>query len=88
MAGLAGSALSVGGFAAAFIAFSVAAFTLVGLVFASAFTVARAQESTLQRIRGQGARVKRWGGAVMIILGLWFIALAVLVDFFADLFPV
>jgi len=32
--------------------------------------------------------VKRWGGHVLITLGLWFIALAVFADFFAELFPV
>jgi len=52
------------------------------------FAVAGAQESTLQRIKGQAPVVKRWGGHVLITLGLWFIALAVFADFFAELFPV
>lgn len=88
MAGLAGYALTVGGFAAAFTAFTVAAVVLVGLVFFSAFAVAGAQESTHQRIRAQAPTVKNWGGRVLIVLGVWFIALAVFADFFAELFPV
>jgi hypothetical protein len=88
LAGLAGYAFTVGGFAAAFTAFAVAAMVLVGLLFTSAFAVAGAQESTLQRIKGQAPVVKRWGGHVLITLGLWFIALAVFADFFAELFPV
>jgi hypothetical protein len=57
-------------------------------VFASAFAVAGAQESTLERIKVQAPTVKRWGGRVLIVLGVWFLALAVFVDFFAELFPV
>lgn len=88
MAGLAGYALTVGGFAAAFTAFTIAAVVLVGLVFISAFAVAGAHESTLERIKVQAPTVKRWGGRVLIALGAWFIALAVFANFFAELFPV
>jgi hypothetical protein len=88
MAGLAGYALSVGGFAAAFTAFAMAALVLVALVFASAFAVAGAQEATLERFKAQAAGVKRWGGRVLVLLGGWFVALALFADFFADLFPV
>jgi hypothetical protein len=88
MAGLAGYALTVGGFTAAFTAFALAAAVLVGLVFTSAFVVAGAQEATLERIKAQAPTIKRWGGRVLIVLGAWFIALAVFADFFAELFPV
>jgi hypothetical protein len=88
MAGLAGYALTVGGFAAAFTSFVVAAAVLVGLLFVSAFTVAGAQESTLERMKAQAPTVKRWGGRVLVVLGVWFIALAVFADYFAELFPV
>lgn len=68
--------------------FIVAAMALVGLVFTSAFAVAGAQESTLERIKAQAPTVKRWGGRVLIVLGVWFLALAVFAIFFAELFPV
>jgi hypothetical protein len=57
-------------------------------VFTSAFAVAGAQESTLERLKVQAPTVKRWGGRVLIALGGWFIALAVFADFFSELFPV
>ena len=61
---------------------------LVGLVFTAAFAVAGAQASTLERIKVQAPAVKTWGGRVLIALGVWFLALAVFADFFAELFPV
>ena len=88
MAGLAGYALTVGGFAGAFTAFAVAALVLVGLVFASALAVGGVQESTIERLEVQAPIVKRWGGRVLVVLGVWFLALAVFADFFADVFPV
>ncbi len=88
MAGLAGYALSVGGFAAAFTAFASAALVLVGLLFLSAFTVARAQAATVERIQAQAPAVKQWGGGILVVLGVWFVTLAVFADFFAGVFPV
>ncbi len=61
---------------------------LVGLLFTAAFTVARAQQSTIERITAQAPVIKRWGGWILIGVGLWFVALAVFADFFANLFPV
>ena len=61
---------------------------LVGLLFAAAFTVAGAQQRTIDRISRQAPTVKRWGGWLLVAVGVWFIALAVFADFFADLFPV
>lgn len=61
---------------------------LVMLVFAAAFGVAHAQEATLERVTAQAPTVKRWGGRILIALGLWFLALAVFADAFAGIFPV
>ncbi|MTV26435.1 hypothetical protein FTX61_13570 [Nitriliruptoraceae bacterium ZYF776] len=61
---------------------------LVGLVFAAAFTVARAEESTLERIKVQAPTVKRWGGRLLIAVGVWFLTLAVFADYFERIFPV
>ena len=61
---------------------------LVVLVFAAAFGVARAEESTLERIKVQAPTVKRWGGRILIAVGVWFLVLAIFADFFSGIFPV
>jgi hypothetical protein len=61
---------------------------LVGLLFTAAFTVSRAQQSTVDRIQASAPAVKKWGGAVLVAVGLWFISLAVFADFFAQYFTV
>jgi cytochrome c biogenesis protein CcdA len=61
---------------------------LVGLLFAAALTVARAQEGVVSRVQAHAPRVKRYSGVVLIGVGVWFLALAVFADLFADLFPV
>lgn len=77
-----------GGFAAALLAFTVAALIIMMLMFSAAFVAARAQEATVQRIQLSAPFIKKWGGAVLIGVGLWFVALAGFADFFADLYPV
>lgn len=57
-------------------------------MFMAAFTVSRAQDATVERIQAMAPDIKRWGGAVLIGVGLWFIALAVFADFFAQVFTV
>jgi hypothetical protein len=78
----------VGGFGAALLAFVVAAIVLVGLVFAASFTVARAQDETISRIKAHAPRVKKWGGWILVTVGIWFLTLATFAGFFADVFPV
>lgn len=78
----------MGGFGAAFAAFVVAAVVIAGLVFTAAFTVASAEQRTLERIKAQAPSVKRWAGWVLLAVGVWFITLAVFADFFARIFPV
>jgi hypothetical protein len=60
----------------------------VVLLFAAAFGVARAEEATLDRVKAQAPTVKRWGGRILIAVGIWFLILAVFADFFASIFPV
>jgi hypothetical protein len=57
-------------------------------MFAAAFTVSRAQETTVERIQARAPTVKRWGGGVLVAVGVWFVSLAVFADFFAGIFPV
>jgi thiosulfate reductase cytochrome b subunit len=66
----------------------VAAIVMVGLLFAAAFTVASAEEGTLERIKAQAPAVKRWAGWVLVAVGVWFIILAVFADLFMRIFPV
>ena len=61
---------------------------LVALVFTAAFLVTRAESSTLERVKVQAPTVKRWGGRILIIVGVWFLTLAIFADSFADIFPV
>lgn len=65
-----------------------AAIVIMALMFIAALTVSRAQESTVSRIQASAPAVKRWGGAVLILVGVWFVSLAVFADFFARVFPV
>jgi hypothetical protein len=39
-------------------------------------------------VRGHLNEVKRWGGVILIGVGLWFVMLSVFAVFFAGLFPV
>jgi hypothetical protein len=77
-----------GGFTAAFVAFVVAAVVVVAQMFTAAFVVSRAKDATVQRIQASAAGVKKWGGAILLIVGVWFVSLAAFADFFARVFPV
>jgi cytochrome c biogenesis protein CcdA len=61
---------------------------LVILVFAAAFGVARAEEATLEGVKVQAPTVKRWGGRILIAVGVWFLVLAIFADVFEGIFPV
>ncbi len=56
-------------------AFGVAAATLVFVLVGSALVVATVSERRLDDLRVQGPHVKRVGGVLLIIIGLWFIYL-------------
>jgi hypothetical protein len=66
----------------------VASIVLVALVFAAALGVAGAQDRTIQRIKVQAPRVKKWGGWILTVVGVWLMILAAFADFFAEIFPV
>jgi hypothetical protein len=70
------------------VAFVVAALAIVVLAFASALTVALAQERLAGRLETAAPAMKRWGGWVLVVVGTWFVALGVFADLFARLFPV
>ena len=66
----------------------MAAGALVALSFAAALSVAVAQKRVTERIGASAPTVKRWGGYVLMIVGVWFVALGIFADFFARVFPV
>ena len=78
----------VGGRAAALGAFATAALTMVLLAFTLAILIGTAQERMVDTLKEGTQRVKRWSGAVLLLVGAWLIALAIWADFFAGFFPV
>lgn len=80
--------MSIGGFASAFAAFLVAAASLVVLMFALALVLATAQERTAEAMRASARTIKRWGGLILVLTGLWFVALGIFADRFAEIFSV
>lgn len=69
-------------------AFVVAGAVLVLMFVGLSFAVGRAQEHTLKRMQASSTQVKRWGGAILVVVGTWFVILAIWADAFAGLFPV
>jgi hypothetical protein len=80
--------LSFGGFLSAFLAFLVAAAALVVLMLALALVLAAAQERTAEALRAGAPAVKRWGGGILVLVGIWFVILGVFADEFAGVFSV
>lgn len=66
----------------------MAALALVTLVFVLSLALATAQERTVEAMRKGAPAVKRWGGRILIAVGVWFVALAVFAGFSARIFPV
>jgi cytochrome c biogenesis protein CcdA len=88
LAGLASQALTTGGFGAAFVAYVVAGSAIVLLAFGAALFVALAHEQVTERVGANAPAIKRWGGYILVVVGLWLVALGVFADFFAGVFPV
>lgn len=66
----------VGGQGAAFLAFAVAAVSMVLTLFVVAAFVGLARANAIHSMRGSGRLVKRWGGVILMLVGGWLIALA------------
>lgn len=58
------------------------------LFFLLATGIALAQEQVISTLRARTQDIKQWGGTILILVGLWFIILAVFADFFARIFTV
>jgi hypothetical protein len=66
----------------------VAALAIVALMFSLALSLATAQERVVTAMQAGAPSVKRWGGRILVVVGAWFIVLAVFASFFARVFPV
>jgi len=72
----------------AFSAFVVAAIVIVMLMFALSLGIAIAQERFAGTLREKVFFVKKWGGYILILVGLWLIMLSIWTTFFVSVFPV
>jgi predicted histidine transporter YuiF (NhaC family) len=61
---------------------------MVLLMFGLSLVIATAQEQLVSTLRASVTQVKRWGGVILILIGLWLIALGIWADTFARIFPV
>ncbi len=78
----------MGGFTSALIAFVTASLTFVLLIFTLSLLIASAQERVITFIRAHLNDVRRWGGWILVGVGVWFIVLSIFADLFAKIFPV
>jgi len=69
-------------------AFVTAAVVMVLLMFGLSLVIATAQEHIVGMLRANVTQVKRWGGGILILIGLWLIVLGIWADTFAQIFPV
>lgn len=69
-------------------AFGVAGLVIVLLIFGLAIAIGTAQTEFITRLRAEAPQVKRWGGFILIIVGLWTIAIGIWAQFFSQFFPV
>jgi hypothetical protein len=69
-------------------AFVTAAVVMVLLMFSLSLLIATAQEQIVGALRANVTQVKRWGGVILMFIGLWLIALGIWAKAFAQIFPV
>jgi len=73
---------------AAFTAFMIAALAITILMFLLSSIIAFAQERVVDTLRASLVEVKKWGGRILILVGLWLIVLAIFAETFANIFRV
>jgi cytochrome c biogenesis protein CcdA len=78
----------VGDSRSAFSAFLIAAFTVAIVMVILVTAVGLAQDKVIRSMKGSTHATKRWGGAILILVGAWLIVLAVWASDFARIFPV
>jgi hypothetical protein len=78
----------MGGLSSALLAFIVALLTFVVLIFLLALAIATAQHGVIAFARARTHDVKRWGGWILLAVGIWFLILSFFAEWFVGLFPV
>jgi hypothetical protein len=78
--------VTTGGFGVALPAYAIAGAMLTTLRFTLALITAGARERSVQAFVSGAPRVKRWGARVMLVVGAWFIIVAIFGHFFAQFF--
>lgn len=58
------------------------------VLFALAMAVGLAQEQVVTGLKQSTQAIKRWSGVVLILVGVWLLALAIWAKAFAGLFSV
>lgn len=61
---------------------------IVLLIFGLAIAIGTAQNELVAKLRAEAQQVKRWGGVILIIVGLWTVAIGIWAEFFSQFFPV
>jgi cytochrome c biogenesis protein CcdA len=72
----------------AFSAFLIAAFTVAIVMVILVTAVGLAQDKMVRSMKGSTRSFKRWGGAILILVGVWLIVLTVWAPQFASTFSV
>jgi hypothetical protein len=66
----------------------IAALAITILMFLLSSVIAFAQERVVDTLRSSLTEVKKWGGRILILVGLWLIVLAIFAETFANIFRV
>jgi hypothetical protein len=57
-------------------------------MFALAFLIGAAQQRVVAALKEGTQQVRRWSGAILLLVGAWLIASMIWADFFARFLPV
>ena len=57
-------------------------------MFSLALLIGAAQERLVDAMRAGTRQIKQWSGVVLLLVGVWLIALAIWAETFARIFPV
>ena len=61
---------------------------IVALMFTLAFTIATGRQRVIEALRRSAPRVRRAGGAILIVIGTWLALLGIFAGTFMRLLPV
>jgi len=70
------------------LAISIMALTFMALIFGLTLAIASSQDRIIKKARTSTRTVKRIGGYILLVIGVWTLALALFANFFSTIFPV